>query len=357
MRRLALLVLLLVVPAVALGPEIVGASGTPGAVGARSASAHDLAAKKCSKKARSNKCKPPPRHKPTATPKKKKPTATPTPKKKKPRATAVPTRTAPPPPSATVVPTPTVTPTATATPTPTPSTAQISVESGVAPGYITAFLVCGLPDGVTASFAPNPVASGPDGASPTGSSARSTLTLSTDWQVPPGQYGLEVWAEYIDSTGALSSGPPGGSLTPNAVLLTVKAGNQTIVTATDAVPAANFQHCSPLPSTFQPRPTPTVDVSKVVVSSTVSDGRPAAGERVAVIGKISYLGTPIPNVPVHMAWFGPRPIEPCDATTDLQGTAVCSRVNANPLPNQKVTIQVTFKYNGATFTSYTAYYT
>jgi hypothetical protein len=350
MRRLVLLVLLLAVPAIAVGPGIVGATGTPRTPDAQSAPAQKHASKPCAKKTKKKaaRCKPAAHHKPTPTP---------TRKKKQPKATAAPVHTATPTPTATLIPTATVTPTVTLTPTPEPSTAQIKVESEVARGYVTAFLVCGLPNGVTAFFSPNPVTSGSDSASPTGSSARSTLTLSTTWQVGPGQYGLEVWAEYIDSNGSLSNGAPGGTLVPRAVLLTVGQSHRTTVSATDAVPAANFQHCSPLPSTFQPKPTPTVDPSKVVVSTSVSDAHPVAGESVAVIAKISYGGNPIPNVPVHIAWFGPRPIEPCDTTTDLQGFASCSRVNLNPLPNQTVTVQVTARYDGYTYTSYTAYYT
>lgn len=308
---------------------------------------HKKHAKKTPTPARKGK---PKKHKP----KKHKPTPRPT---AKPRRTSTP-RPAPthtPVPTPTFTLTPTITPTPTMTPTPTPLSATLALQSQIPVGYSAGFIVCGLPQGASATFAPNPSVSTDDASSPTHGSARSAVTVSVPYTVTRNQYALTFHAYYQNPDGVMMPSLPGGNITPAFAVMTVGTGSVSLAPA-DAVPADNGQNCSPAPLGFQPTPVPTPATSDYAITSWVSNPHPAAGETVTVYAKLTFHGQPVLAVPTEFTWYSFAVTrDPCQVATGADGTASCSLVNAYPLSGLPVTIEVTMVYGGYVFTSWTSY--
>src|SRR5439155_9851858 len=122
-----------------------------------------------------------------------------------------------------------------------------------------------------------------------------------------------------------------------------------------AVPAADPQTCTPVPSSFQPTPIPTTEPGAVRVASSMSDGHPVANESLTATAQITANGVGVYNVPVHFAFYGPHGIPGCETTSDAYGRATCSWVNSNPLPGYRVLVQISFTYQGRVFTTDTSY--
>lgn len=353
MRRVTPVVLLLMIPLLAVAPGVVRAYSGHSVAPASHKPVRETNKTTCPKKGqkKSTKCSKKPA---------KKPTPTPTPRKKTKKKTPTPVRRATPRPTATRTPTatptytPSATPTITLTPTPVPKTARLPLHSDVPQQYVVAFVVCGLPPGVTASFDPNPVVSQPSPTAPGGGSAQTVMTVSSDWTATPNDYGLEIFALYQNPQGVSAPTPPGGAIQPRAAILHLTDTSASL-TAADAVPATNYQGCSPVPASFQPAPVPTSDPGSVKVTSTISDSHPAANESLTATGQITANGQPVYNVPVHFAFYGPRGIPGCDRTTDAYGKASCSWVNSQPLPGYQVLVQITFSYQGRVYTTDTSY--
>jgi hypothetical protein len=293
------------------------------------------------KKSHKKKTPTPVRAKATSRPK---PTAT---KAAKPAPTAtstlVPTATA----TFTPTPTPTLTPTPTPTPTPLPARAALDVSADVAAGHDVAFVVCGLPDGATASFDPNPARS----FSAAVDTAKSALTVFTPYTLASTTSLLAIHASYVDSSGTVEGA---GAVHPRAAILTVDGNGQPSLQPSDTAAAEGNTNCSPLPASYVP-PTPALTNGSVSIASSVSDTHPYAGETVTITGSIQVGGRPASGVLMRTNWYFPTGVQSCDASTGADGTAACSLPNTNPSAGYVVQIQVVFEYEGQQFTTYSSY--
>lgn len=147
--------------------------------------------------------------------------------------------------------TPTNTPTPTPTPVPTPSVGELAMSVDMARGYSAAFTVCGLPNGVTASFLPNPAYPAFNSASVPGGRASTTLDLVAPYTVPPGSYLLAVHPYFEDVSGNLVQEPPYGyTMNPQSVLLTIGDSGGATLAPSDEIAAVGTTHCSPLPDGY-----------------------------------------------------------------------------------------------------------
>ncbi len=283
--------------------------------------------------------------------------ATPVPPTSTPIPTDTPTPTSTPTSTPTDTPTSTPTPTVTPTPTPLPAIAGFQFVAGISHGYRVAFQVCGLPQDVTATFGPNPAPAVSDTTSSYGASARTNLSILAPWTVQPNQYLLAVHTYFEDASGNPVQSPLGGdTVSPRAVLLTIDGNGNATMQASTQIPAVGMQGCSTVPGTFQaPTPGPTAPPS-ISVSSSVSDPHPTAGEAVIVNGTFLVGGQPVTGILMRTNWYFPNGlVNSCYASTASNGTAACSVDNDNPVSGFVVQIQVTFDYQGQTYTSYSSY--
>lgn len=273
-----------------------------------------------------------------------------TPAVSKPRNTPVPTATP------TNTPTPTDTPTPTATPIPTPAISELQIGLDMERGYSVAFMVCGLPQGVTASFSDNPTYPAFDSTSPQGGIAKSTLTVVAPYTVSPGSYLLAIHPYFEDRSGNPIMDPPNGyQLLLQSVLLTIDGSGTATLAASNDVAAVGNTGCSSLPPGFAPSPAATPSGS-VSISSAVSDPHPAAGASETITGTLTVNGQPVSGVLMRSNWYLPNGVvDSCDAPTDASGSASCTLPNDNPTPGFTVQIQVTFEYNGQQYRTYSSY--
>lgn len=343
MRRLILVALLLLVPALAVGPGLVQANTaissavhTPAPERKHTPTAKPAKHKKHTKKTKKTKC-------PKGKVRKGKKCV----KKSTKVHTAIPT------PTSTPTVTPTVTATPTMTPTPPPATASIHIQANTLAATNVGFYVCGLPDGVTASFDPNPGTSAPNPTASTHYAAGTTLTLTSAWTTTPNTYGLQIFGYYKAANGSTS--PRGGSIEPSGVLLTVDGSGNAIAKGSDQVVSGDYGNCSAPPSGFGPAPTPTLGPNDVVLSSSVSDANPQPNERITITGRIMIRGYPGDQIDATFRFFGLRSIPPCYTMTDSTGTARCTITNSNPISGSQETVQITFTYAGKQYVTYTSY--
>jgi hypothetical protein len=230
---------------------------------------------------------------------------------------------------------------------------SIAIRDEVPTGYRSGFVVCGLPEGVQARFDPNPSVSAPEQVFGPISSAKTKLTVSTFWNAVPNVYGLEVFAYHQDANGDPTG--RGSFVDPQALVLTIDDERHvSLQPAFDVIPT-NGQGCSPAPTGFGPVLQPTPSPSEIQVSATVSNANPAPNGAITLSGSIKGRGQPLANVPAQFTFYGPYAMPSCNTFTDFQGVATCSRLNTNPLHGYRVLVQVTFQYDGRTYTAYTSY--
>jgi len=360
MRRVILILMLLGMPVLAIGPSLAGASPARSTI---HASAQKSKSTPCPKGKKGNKCRKTRKGKKPKTPTRR-PTATKTPRPAAPRPTATrtPTPTATPTPTPTSTPTSTPTPTVTFTPTPTatptPAVSTLSVRADIAAGYRAAFLICGLPQGATAFFTPNPATSTADANAPGGAAAHSILNLVTAYgAVPPASYSLALYAYYQDPSGSQVQSPPGpGQVEPYALTLTVSSSGQTTLSTLGITPAVGLQGCSVLPPGFGPSPTATPSSSDIGYSASMSDPHPHAGELETVYGVFTVRGKGLSDVLMRAYWYFPGNVPECSTYTDTSGQASCQVTVPSTYPNQRVQVQAIFVYNGQQYVTY-AYFT
>jgi hypothetical protein len=267
-----------------------------------------------------------------------------------------PTRT----PTATATFTPSPTPTTTATPSPTPvpppSIATLSVVAGTRVGYQVAFSVCGMPQGVTAAFAPMPAPATHDSTFPAGGSASGTLTTSTAYTVVPATYTLSVRGYLEDSSGGrLDETVSSQDLRPATVFLTVHQDRSTTLSGSSVSVPSSGETCSPVPAEFLPTPTPTPARSDVTLTASISTEHPGPGGVVTVHATVTVRGQPVAGVIMHVKAYASHGIKECDGVTQQNGVASCNLANNNALPGYGVEVQVLVTYNGYDFTAYAAY--
>jgi hypothetical protein len=354
MRRYIAVALILVVPALAVGPAFAGSLGahspTPEKKQKHCPKGKKLKKGKCVK-IKAKIATHTPTHTPTRTAT---PTRTPTPTFT-PTPTSTPTFTPTLTPTATRTPTFTVTPTFTPTPTPTPTVLTLNLTAATPQTYSVAFYACGLAGGIQLSFSPELAPSNYDPSSSTLYSSRTTLSVSVPYGAAPGIYTLAVRGHYaLGPTQPVSGGPSPGDISPQTVVVTVN-GNGTSSLASSDVPAAiTGQTCTPLPAGFSPTPTPTLAPSDVQVSAGISDSHPVAGEYVTAHGTISVRGRPA-SASILFKWYLPTGIKTCYNFTNSQGSASCTMRNTNPYPGWVVIVQLLFTYNGQTYLASTSY--
>lgn len=358
MRRTLVVLLLILFPAMAIGPALAGASSSDVPSRAQVASSKKSHATKkpsCKKgfkrvhkgkkwvcvRAKKHPTKKPPR-----------PTRTPTLV-----ATATRTATSATTPTSTPTSTPTFTPTPTATATPPPSVSSLSVVADLPASYKAGFYVCGLPNQLGATFSPNPAMATGDSHSPTYAAAHTTMTIATPFGLVAGAYPLAIHAYFEDPHGNQVIAPPGGGLvSPTGALLTVFSGGGTTLTLLPNTPVG-LDNCGAPPVGFAPFGTATPAPSSIAVQATVSDTHPSAGEYETVYGSIESGGKGISGVLVHTIWFLPNGQNGCDAYTDANGSASCSLLLGSYLPNQTVEIEVFFTLNGRQYSTYAYFLT
>lgn len=341
MRRSILLLVLVLLPAVAVGPGLV-----------QSFSAHASAQKPTPEKKKScptkgkkgktakGKCPSTKKAKKTPTPQplpKKSPTKTPL------RPTAVPTRLPPLPP--------------TSAPRPSSTTVSLDVRADTDLPNHVAFFACGIPTAIRASFYPNPVTATLDRESTNYAAGHSSLRLVVPRSLSPGTYEIALHAYYQTPTDAARNVSSGVAVTtPSEAVLTVDASGQASIAGGSGNPGVGLEDCTTVPDGFQPGTPPTPGPANVHLQSWLSTLNPGPGAQVTLSTQVTARGKPVSSVEVYSQWFGPYGIRHCDALTDSTGLATCTLSNTPSLPGSQVTVQVTFFFEGQQYTTY-AYYT
>jgi hypothetical protein len=288
-RRFLVVISLILLPGVAAAPVLAHSS-------AHTANASHFAKKKCPKGKKYNTKK-----KKCVRVKVAKPTPT---------STATPTETSTPTPTPTQTSTPTVTPTVTLTPTPLPSTASLPITAYLSSNYKIGLYVCGLPNGSTAAFSPNPGVSKDDQTSPAGGSVTMQLTVTTPYGTISNIYPLAVHAFYQDPSGNNILLPPSGiSLSTRTVLLAVQPSGSTSLTPSSATVALGNLGCSLPPTSFGPPPPPTPTATAIPLgiypTASVAKDHPSQGDIETVYGKLYVNGSPQIYLPMHTTWSFP----------------------------------------------------
>lgn len=339
MRRL-LLILLLLVPGIAVSSAFLTTTATH---------ASPAAAKHCTKKTKKVKG-----HRVTV----KTCHKTPIKRPKLPTATSTPTNTATSTPTSTVTSTPTSTPSPTPTSTPhPPSIVTIPIQAQLVQGYSVEFMVCGLPQGVVASFTPNPSSSVQDFSSPLRAGATSQLAISVPFGTVPNTYALAITTYYKTGSGTPVPLPAGGAFVqPNALVLQVAADGGAAIIVPSAATVATSGTCSSLDASYKPMPTATPSPADVAVSVSISNQFPPVNSPVTVTAKLTVRGVPQYGALMTTKWYFPFSLGVCDGVTDGTGQASCGFTNARTLPNYPVQVQVSFTVNGQTYYGYAIYY-
>jgi len=169
----------------------------------------------------------------------------------------------------------------------------------------------------------------------------------------PVQLGLLGSEQYIAK---YSRNPPPtvvDTSTPQPVITT-----PPIIYTTVAPPATTAPPPPPATTTTAPPPATTTAPApngQVTVSASVSNSSPTQNSTVTVSGKFLVGGQPVAGVSMNATWNYKTTTSYCDGTTGSDGVASCSRDIGRAAKGYTVSVNLSFSYNGQTYTASTSF--
>jgi hypothetical protein len=141
-------------------------------------------------------------------------------------------------------------------------------------------------------------------------------------------------------------------------------GNQTPPPATTPSPQTTTTPAQPSPTSRPPVPTPTPGGglpancfagSGAAVEACVSNKAPNQRTEVTVFARLIVNGQVVSGVPMQTVWNYKTTKAECNSGTDASGIARCTRNIGGASEGFEVIIDISFSYNGQTYTGKTSF--